>query len=118
MGYIKHHAIIVTSWSDEYIGAAHKIASEIFASQHNDFPGVTPIISSPVKGYASFMVVPDGSKEGWDASDEGDANRKKFKTFIRESIYLDWVEVAYGGDDPEDAYLPDHNQHEEVEDDE
>ena len=31
----------------------------------------------------SFCVTPDGSKEGWDRSDSGDAARERFKSFLR-----------------------------------
>lgn len=91
MGLIIHNAIIVTSSHDASIERAHAKASEIF-------PAVSPIIDSHVNHYRSFFIPPDGSKEGWDDSDEGDKNRTAFKEWIGEDFHCDWVEIRYGGD--------------------
>ncbi|KKN96675.1 hypothetical protein LCGC14_0163190 [marine sediment metagenome] len=48
------------------------------------------------------MVAPDGSKEGWAESDQGDGQRAHFVEYLRalcterSHVYLDWVEVKYG----------------------
>ena len=43
---------------------------------------------------------PDGSKEGWEESVEGDRRRAEFLKWIAESdVWCDWVEVIFGGDD-------------------
>lgn len=65
---------------------------------------VTNCVDSPVNGYCSFMVAPDGSKEGWDASETGDQRREAFVKFLRDKrttghLYVDFVEVLYGDDD-------------------
>jgi hypothetical protein len=98
MGYISHHAIIVTSFSSELVTKAHATAVEIGMT-------VTPVVESPINGYASFMVVPDGSKEGWQPSHQGDSERRQFKLWLDNQRYednstsLNWLEVNYGGDD-------------------
>jgi hypothetical protein len=97
MGYMRHHAIVVTSWSEAAIRQAHATASRIF-------PWVSPLSPEVVNGYRSFFVPPDGSKEGWDESDAGDRRRAEFKAWIREqdfddgSNYLAWFEVGFGED--------------------
>lgn len=106
MGYIAHHAIIVTSWNSELIGKAHVEASRIF-------PVVSPILPSGINGYRSFFIPPDGSKENWAESNLGDKRRNhylrmvnEFRAFVRQQEYsdgstaLDCVEVRYGGDEP------------------
>ena len=62
MGYICHHAIVVTSSFEATLSDAWIKARQLFAN-------VSPIVSSPLNGYRSFFVAPDGSKEGWDESD-------------------------------------------------
>ncbi len=96
MGYMRHHAIIVSSF-DQTIEVAHARATAIFGEL------VTPIVESRVNRIRSFLVGPDGSKEGWDESDQGDTQRAQFVAWLRtqgqvpegmESLV--WVEVQYG----------------------
>ena len=60
-----------------------------------------------VNGSRSFLVAPDGSKEGWLESATGDAMRSEFVAYLRSLAYedgstpLSWVELSYGGDDDE-----------------
>jgi hypothetical protein len=93
MGYVKHHAMIVTHWDRGDINDAHR-----FATLTNLNP--TPIVESPSNRYLSFFIPPDGSKEGWSQSNEGDEDRSRFKRFLRKRhMHMDWTEIAYGGDD-------------------
>lgn len=95
MGTMHHHALIVTSWDRDAIADAHKVASG--ASPH-----VTPVIMAGSNGYASFAVMPDGSKEGWAESDVGDASRGAIISWIDAQAYedgsnrLSWAEVSFG----------------------
>jgi len=97
MGYIKHHAILVTSY-DERIALAHNKAKDIFHGLVSD------IVKSRVNGYASFFIAPDGSKEGWEQSYEGDRERDAFIQWINEQAHEDgsnaisYAEVFYGED--------------------
>lgn len=97
MGYMRHNAIIVTSCLN--IDEAHDKAVELFNSKC-----VTDICPSIVNGYGTFVVVPDGSKEGWDTSDIFDVMRDKFVGWLKDQVYedgsspIDWVEVQYGDD--------------------
>jgi hypothetical protein len=83
MGYMRHHAIICSGpapikdegapWISsiaEYVTSlqrAHDKATAIFGDT------VSPIVISPVNGIGSFFIAPDGSNEGWEDSDAGDA---------------------------------------------
>jgi len=99
MGYIRHHAIIVTSWSDKHIEHAYSQAVEIFGE------AVSPIVNSKHNDYGSFFIAPDGSKEGWEESDEGDDLRERFVEWLNHHRYddgsspFDWAEIQYGDDD-------------------
>ena len=44
------------------------------------------------------MVPPDGSKEGWDESNEGDKRRDALFEYMATLKMIDYVEVAFGGD--------------------
>lgn len=99
MGYIRHHAIIISGRDDKKLKAFHKKAKEIFEKQ------VTNIVKSPVNTSLTFLIGPDGSKEGWDESDLGDKKRAEFIDLIDDSAYNDgsnsirYCEVFYGDDE-------------------
>ena len=93
MGYIRHHAIVVSGWDSAHAVVAQKKATSLFK-------WVSPVSPAHTNGYCSFFVPPDGSKEGWNTSTEGDENRKAFINWLRDNDrYLDWVEVQYGDDE-------------------
>jgi hypothetical protein len=116
MGYVAHHALIVTSDFEGPLAAAHAEACRLFDSPRcfaalpepqgepqGEQPRclVSPIVQGWANGTGSFFVPPDGSKEGWPESEHGDACRNTFINWLRsyEPRYaLDWVEVCFGGD--------------------
>jgi hypothetical protein len=98
MGYHIHHAIVVTSWSEQRIKAAHDYARIIFAKLDACVSEITPAV---VNGYTSFFIAPDGSKEGWPESNACDIARDEFFKKINSlDGYVDAVEVSFGGDEP------------------
>lgn len=98
MGVIRHHAIVVTSDVTGAIELAVNTAREIGL----DVLGPSPIVTNNVN---TMLVCPDGSKEGWDESDDGDRKRERFMTYLNSTNYddgsgpLSWVIIAYGDDD-------------------
>lgn len=118
MGYYRHHAIVVTDMTFRRIpGApmvqpidrAHAKAVELGMT-------VTPLVSSPLNGFESFMIAPDGSKEGWHDSDKGDAAREAWVAWLKGSgEYIDWAIVAFGGDDRDLACVIDNSRNEKEE---
>jgi hypothetical protein len=109
VGYMRHHAIVVTSYGPNYINEARKEAITLGMT-------VTEIVESPINAYWSFMVCPDGSKEGWSDSDDGDFQRSAFVGYLRaqtfgdDSTPLDWVEVFYGDDEMEVGIVADADE--------
>lgn len=98
MGYHMHHVLIVTTWCDKSYLAVVEFAKK------NDIP-IVEQPSAAINGYRSLVVFPDGSKEGWPDSDAGDNRRALLGSFLRRKtnrtyvgFYVDWVEVAFGGD--------------------
>jgi len=68
MGWIVHHAIVITTHTRELADRAYTAAAAIF-------PTVTPPVPSALNNYWTLLIPPDGSKEGWPASAAGDAQR-------------------------------------------
>lgn len=108
MGYMRHHAIVVTSWKKELIQEAHDKAKEIFNGT------ATEILQSTMNGYLSFFIATDGSKEGWNDSNLGDLRRKRFINWCKKQVHedgsssLNWAELFYG-DDEDKARIVNHN---------
>lgn len=115
MGYMRHNAIIVTSWNDKLIGEAIAKAKEIGLI-------VLGPANSVVNSYQTILIAPDGSKEGWTESNTGDRQREQFRDWLNAQRYedgstaLEWVEVAYGSDDHESAIEADAWENETEED--
>ena len=100
MGYIAHHAIIVTCWKKDDIDEAHKMARVLFGSM------VTDIIKGVANDYYTFFVGPDGSKERWDTSEDYNQRRTEYIAALsKKNLYVDCVVVRYGGDDPDFAKI-------------
>ena len=98
MGYIKHHGIAVTSDIDELIKQAHTQAKSIFKERASE------ILNSKTNGYKSFFIAPDGSKEGWEESNNEDLQRETFVKWVNQQAYDDgsnsisFCEFFYGED--------------------
>lgn len=91
MGWIRHHAIVVTAFDDN-INEIHSKAKEIF-------PTVSKILKSRTNGYTSIFIPPDGSKEGWETSNLFDDKRDEFIAYLQDKD-CKFVEIAYGECDP------------------
>lgn len=78
MGVISHRALLVTGSYGSFLNNAHAKAVEDF----KDVAPVSPILESPMNGYESFVVGPDGSKEGWEASDKTDIASREFVDYL------------------------------------
>ncbi len=121
MGYMCHHAIIVTTSNQEGAKVAHEKAVEIFQAPFGHFKRTCPvseILASPVNGYYTFLIPPDGSKEGWSDSDTGDERREQFIAWLNSQRYednsspYDWAEIQYGDGDRDNRMLRNNAQNE------
>lgn len=110
MGYIRHHAIIVTSWDETKIEAAHAHAVELLQGYELSAI-VSPVLAPTVNAYKSFLIGPDGSKEGWSTSDQGDDYRASFIAWLNAQAYSDgsspfaWALVQYGDDNDDNRVV-------------
>lgn len=107
MGVISHHFIVVAASYGNFAEEAHRKAVQIFGDPSDGL--VSPLSSSVTNGSQSFCIFPDGSKEGWGASDDGDARRDEFIGWLNRQRYSDgstpykWAEVEVGECGTEDA---------------
>lgn len=123
MGYMRHHAIVVTSYQENAIKAAREKAIELLRAQDSEIDRtnadrlVSPIIDGTRNGYSSFLIAPDGSKEWWDESDRIAAAREAWIQWARGfDGPLDWVLVQFG-DDERETKIDDAHQAAKVMDD-
>ena len=110
MGHIRNHTIVVTAnHESDILKSAHFVALSIF-------PWVSPISPPADNGSQSFFIPPDGSKENWKESIDGDNARNEFKKWLNSRLYddggspLSWVELYFGGDDEEPIITDDSNE--------
>lgn len=107
MGYFRHHAIIVSSYEKKSIDYAHAKAVELFSKT------VTNIVESYVNLFYTFVIGPDGSKEGWETSEGGDVNRENYIDWMKQQIdeesedgyYFQYAHFFYGDDNDESGVL-------------
>ena len=102
MGYMSDHAILLSHWDIERLEKAHDAAIRIFGEDK-----VSPIMGPYINGHVSFFIPPDGSKEGWQESAEGDENRAEFKVWLRSGHveYVQWIEVQFADDCDKEAII-------------
>lgn len=103
MGYIRHDAIIVTAWDKKYLLPARAKAEEL------GLP-CSYIVDSGVNSYVTFLIAPDGSKEGWEESDKGDTARAAWKAWANaawtnDELYVYWAHLSYAGDEKDDTKI-------------
>lgn len=121
MGYMCHHAIIVSCWNTDALEKARAKAIALFtdpglagddALMGHDFGQlVSPVLNSVINHERTFFIAPDGSKEGWITSDHGDRCRDAFIAWLDLQRYEDggsalkWALVQYGDDNQDDRML-------------
>lgn len=115
MGYIKHDLVIVVVFDgddvkrlngflDEVEGAAPVLDDghdemEIIRTRFHHFPPGT-------NGYHTYVMAPDGSKEGWDTSNLADEWRAKFIAVAKQCRFASVTHIdRFGGDDNEPRFV-------------
>lgn len=96
MGYFAHEIMAINGNTTE-IAVAHGVAVEIF-SKIGFEALISPIIPQIIGDNSSFFIAPDGSKEGWAESNEGNVVRQLLVDHLAKTS-LDWAIVLLGGDD-------------------
>ncbi len=93
MSEIINKAILVTSWDLDTLAKAHaEVPSTLI---------VSPIISQPLNGRATFTVLGSGSKAGWPEAIQDDLQLTMYIEWLRAQAYddgsnvLDYTQVTY-----------------------
>lgn len=91
MGIVRHDCIVLTSGLDD------GLVSVKIQARRLGLPVTSTITTA--NGVSSFLICPDGGKEGHSISEEGDKARKSLIAWLKEfKPEINWVHVAYGGD--------------------
>lgn len=109
MGYMAHHAVLVTV--SEYATDDPDWMPDVEAFRRSLPEEWRPLVVGPVtsaiNGYHCYVAfLPDGSKEGWGTSDDGERYRRQFTDLFAKahsdgSSPFDVALVRFGGDEPE-----------------
>jgi hypothetical protein len=95
MGYFRHQAVIAMTYGDDDqpdVPAFRAGLPEHFARL---VIGPIPTVVNVCRLYA---FLPDGSKEGWDTSNEGDEHRDAFLALFSRATVM---QAAWGDDEPQ-----------------
>lgn len=109
MGYIYNEYVVVSIsiYSENY----EEITEDLRSLQQNykvdrgeyiqDFGS---LITGPLKeisnsGRETWIMTPDGSKEGWDTSNQSDILRQQFIETVNRAEYRSIIHFCMGGDD-------------------
>lgn len=92
MGIIQHHAVIATSFTSKAVSQVLDAIDKLPEEDRNFFL----VHTKAINGYKTVILVPDGSKEGWEASNKGDARRKWFRNLLKEIRHFSYIEISFG----------------------
>lgn len=119
MGYTRHDAVIVQiagyAMNPGSIGRDDMPVIDLDAFRATLPDEWHRLVIGPVKsitnGSYTAVFLPDGSKEGWGTSDEGDVYRAQFAALFSfayddGSSPFDVVHIRFGGDEPGARYEP------------
>jgi hypothetical protein len=104
---IRHHTIAITSADRAVLETLRMQIINIYKEKMEAKKGaqlVSPLVESLINNFCTFYIAPDGSKEGYDASEDGDVIRKLIIELINKLKQLDgenpvrFVEVFFGDD--------------------
>lgn len=102
MGYVAHDAVLVTT--ETYRAGGLPDMDAFRAEMPPEFRQlVIGPVETAINGTVCYAFLPDGSKEGWGHSDQGDLWRERFKALFQfayddGSSPDDVIEVRFGAD--------------------
>lgn len=104
---IRHHIVVVTVHDPKLAENLRKQISELYKKNmeaKNGFQLISPVVPSLINNYHTFFIAPDGSKEGYDLSDDGDRIRTQVVALLDSyktedgTFPVSYVELYYGDD--------------------
>lgn len=103
MGYMWHDAVLVVSNDmDDAFKAAFLLWREKLPVEWQRL--VIGPVMTVTNGYMNYAFLPDGSKEGWETSEDGDRYRQEFFALLAK--HERWpqtlaISARFGGDEPD-----------------
>ena len=117
MKNIRHHTIIITGNDKAKLERLRNEIINLYKEKmeaKKGFTLVSPIVDSLINNFCTFFIAPDGSKEGYESSEDGDIIRKYVIELLKKQKDADgedlfrFVEVFYG-DDNKECRILNHN---------
>src|SRR4051812_41598205 len=107
MKQYKHHAILITTRDKKLMDEVRTKAKDFFQKGMQAKTGIQligEIMESIIGNFYTMVIFPDGSKEGYETSDEANNIRSKIIAAIEElnqkkgSQEISYAEVSYGSE--------------------
>jgi hypothetical protein len=96
MGTIQHDAVLVT-FSDFAESSGTFQLEKLRALLPVEVASLLSVTNAVANGYRTLFFAPDGSKEGWETSHDGDDARDIIRQYCVETLpYCDIILVSYG----------------------
>lgn len=105
VGTVNHNAVVATTWDKVRFSAVQEWVAALevrSVATGADFRTLFAFAPSVANGCNTVVLAPDGSKEGWPDSEDGDRLREAFIRRLEEDAYSDgssswkWIEVSFG----------------------
>jgi hypothetical protein len=112
MGRMEHDAVVIATHEARPGGLPDLDAFRASIPEEYRALIVGPVVTT-YNGHVMYAMLPDGSKEGWPASDQGDEIRERFKALFRQRYadggsHDDWLHVRFGDPDEGDRIVERH----------
>lgn len=97
MGVINHNTIVATTWSGEEVNHINSWINTLDHRHKSLF-----VTCNNIFGDTTIIMIPDGSKEGWEESNKCDELRGEFIKVLESRSHEDgsnawkYVEVSFG----------------------
>ena len=100
MGYDKHETVMaITRDGSSFDRAARTLQKRVGATLRNKRRGPLHRHFIPLNGWVVWTLFPDGSKEGWPDSDDGDKLRTEFVDLFATAGRAEGFYACFAGDE-------------------
>lgn len=97
MGTISHDAVIATLLARDARATLNAYADFVASVKDDAIRACFTPAVQVTNGYIVCVMLPDGSKEYWDTSDQGDAVRERFIAWIHEESTKPYLDAIFFG---------------------
>ena len=104
MGYMRHHAIIVTASDEAELEKVRNSIVQIMVDETSRKDYTAFMKQLPVTAISRSSLARTVRKEGWVESDRGNAFREQIVAIPAKS-HVDWAEVQYGDEERDNRII-------------